>query len=128
MDKATVFSCRREVCFATPLEQGAAEALLRRFVACIGEKLACGGIILGHIKILAKIPGGEDFLFLSMTRADKVDAKRSAKGGFGETGLRGNVELTINVLVVGRSKKAIEAAVGDALFRLGEELSRTRTH
>lgn len=121
MDKATAFSCREEVLFPTPLDGAAAEAKLRQFVISIGAQLACGGIILGHIKILAKITEGEKFLFLSMTRLGEVDVKHSLEGGFGSIGRCSRMEVTINVLIIGRSIAEIEKAVGSAMGRLGLE-------
>jgi hypothetical protein len=120
LDKATVFSCRQEIVFATPLAEAAAETRLRRFLAEIGGQLAFGGIILGHIKLAAKIPGGDNFLFLSMTRADEVDARHSAKGGL-DGGLLAGVELTLNALVVGRGRQEIGEIVSIAMGKLCQE-------
>lgn len=119
MAKATVFSCRREISFPAAFNAVDAENRLRQFVARIGGQLASGGIIPGHIKVLAKVPGKEnDFLFLSMTRLGEVDLKRSSQGGLDSIGLISGIELTINVLIIKRSKTEIEEAIFFALNRL----------
>lgn len=118
---ATVFSqvqrIELESCSTTvECEQG-----LRRFVEMLGKALSHKGIILGHIKVLVKLPAFDDehFLVLSLTRLDSVDITPSEhwreRGGVSLCSL----ELHINVLVFGYTLHQVEAAVHNSLLILG---------
>lgn len=62
--EATIYSQSRYLIFRNNISTLEAERLLRVFVLSIGEELAYNGVILGHIKILAKLLSQIQFLRL----------------------------------------------------------------
>ncbi len=117
MSDATVFSQSRQIAFSTPAAMVDLERLLKEFLLGVGEALSYNGIILGHIKVMAKIPAGGELLFLSLTRLDQVDSKASPAWNRAEDAGVDSLELTINVLVFGYSRKTVETVVNTALQR-----------
>ncbi len=115
MSDATVFSQSRKIAFVKPATMVDLEKLLKEFLLGVGEALSYNGIILGHIKMMAKVPAGGEFLFLSLTRLDQVDIKASSAWGQAEDAGVDSLELTINVLLFGYSKNTVETVVNTAL-------------
>ena len=118
--EATVFSRNQRLVFMEPLTPPAAESLLREFIAAIGRALSRNEVILGHIKVLAKLTGStpEQFLFLSHTRLTQVDVTPSKYWPDGDAGVR-NLDLCVNVLVFGYTMGEVEKVVMAALQALG---------
>lgn len=118
---ATVFSqvqrIELESCF-TAVE---CEQRLRHFIELLGKALSHNGIILGHIKVLAKLPAFDDehFLVLSLTRLDSVDITQSKRWRESGNVSLLSLELHINVLVFGYTLQQVEAAVHSNLLTLG---------
>ncbi|MDR7868519.1 MAG: hypothetical protein RIN56_17110 [Sporomusaceae bacterium] len=111
MSDATVFSQARQITFVRPVTMTDIERLLNEFLLGVGEKLSYNGIILGHIKVMAKRPTGDEFLFLSLTRLDQVDSKASPAWSQSADAGVDCLELTINVLLFGYSRSTVEKAV-----------------
>ncbi|MGL5512918.1 MAG: hypothetical protein ACRDBM_06720 [Sporomusa sp.] len=119
--EATVFSQVRRIeleSFSTAVE---CEQRLRHFVELLGKALSHNGIILGHIKVLAKLPAFDDehFLVLSLTRLDSVDITLSEHWREGDGVNLRSLELHINVLVFGYTLHQVEAAIHSGLLTLG---------
>ncbi|MDT8902576.1 hypothetical protein [Anaeroselena agilis] len=115
MSDAVVFSKTRQVVFAEPLTRRGLEGALIGFLIALGEPLSYEGIILGHIKLLARLPASEAFLFLSLTRLDQVDIKGSPDWEQIDDGGVGSIDLAINILIFGYSRSTVEKAVDDAV-------------
>lgn len=118
MSEATVFSQVRSLSFAAPLTRIRTEQLLEKFSAALGQPLSSRGIVPGHIKVLAELPASEEFLFLSVTRTDRVDVKRSADWSNAPTSEIAGLRLNINVLVFGFSLGTVEQVVDTAYGEL----------
>ena len=119
---ATIFSKAHSISFDKPVTKLNVEKLVKQLIQDIGRPLAHNGIIVGHIKILAKVPN-EEFLFLSLTRLDRLDVKSSSQWQTGLSSEFDSVNLDINVLVFGHSKKAVEKIVNDSLAILHRDSS-----
>lgn len=119
MSDATVFSRSRQFVFEKPVTRTEVEGLLKKMLHAIGEQLSYNAVILGHIKVLARLSTGDDYLFLSLTRLDRVDVKASSSWSRLECEVIDNIELAINVLVVGYSSGTVGKAVDAALTRSG---------
>lgn len=111
---ATVVSKTYSISLDKPVTKLHVEKLVKTLIQDIGRPLAHNGIIVGHIKVLAKVPG-EEFLFLSLTRLDRLDVKSSSEWQSGLASEYNSVTLDINVLVFGHSKKAVEEIVNGSL-------------
>ncbi|TWH52072.1 hypothetical protein [Sporomusa sp. KB1] len=111
---ATVFSKTHTISFDKPVTKLNVEKLVKQLIQDLGRPLAHNGIIVGHIKVLAKVTN-EEFLFLSLTRLDHLDVKSSAEWQTGLSSEFNSVSLDINVLVFGHSKKTVEEIVNDSL-------------
>ncbi|CQR75145.1 hypothetical protein SOV_36490 [Sporomusa ovata DSM 2662] len=119
---ATVFSKTHSISFDKPVTKLHVEKLVKQLIQDIGKPLAHNGIIVGHIKVLANVPG-EEFLFLSLTRLDRLDVKSSSEWQSGLSSEFTSVTLDINVLVFGHSKKAVEEIVNESLAILRRDSS-----
>lgn len=122
--EATVFSQSRCILFKQTITTLEAEQLLREFITSLGRDLAYNGVILGHIKVLARLwqPAAEPFFFLSLTRLDWVDITPSefwAKQGCVSLD---HLELDVNVLVFGYTMSQVEKVINNALRDLGNVL------
>ncbi|QDR81636.1 hypothetical protein [Sporomusa termitida] len=119
--EATVFSRNQRIIFAEPLTTPAAESLLQEFIGAIGRALSRNEVILGHIKVLAKLSDSvpEQFLFLSHTRLTQVDITPSKYWPNDEEAGVSNMELCVNVLVFGYTMNQVEQVVAEALHELG---------
>lgn len=117
-NNATVFSQVRPVIFAEAITRGGVEELLKKFMSAVGSPLSHNGVILGHIKVSARLATRNDFLFLSLTRLDKVDVKASPQWSSTDCGRIDHLELDINVLIFGYSISKVETAVDTALQEL----------
>ncbi len=118
---ATVFSQRYQIFFEKSMTIMQTESVLREFVVSIGRALACNEIILGHVKILARLPEPalDNFIFLSLTRLDQVDQTPSEYwANIGGVTLDCLV-LHVNVLVFGHTLSQVEEQVVVALKKLG---------
>jgi hypothetical protein len=126
--EATVFSQSRHIIFKEEIDILEAEQLMRELITSIGKELSYNEVILGHIKILAKLlqPVAEHFLFLSLTRLDQVDIVPSeCWPKEGDISLD-RLELYVNVLVFGHTMCKVEKVVNDALKGLGGSVYRMR--
>jgi hypothetical protein len=97
------------------------ENLLREFMLSIGRTLSRYGIILGHIKLLAKLSelAVDHYLFLSLTTLDNVNVIPS-RCWHNVNGVSiGCIELDVNVLVFGYTINEVEVQVDGALKKLG---------
>lgn len=119
--EATVFSRNQRIILAEPLTALAAESLLREFIGAIGRALSRNEVILGHIKVLAKLSDSapEQFLFLSHTRLTQVDVTPSKHWPEREEADVSHLELCVNVLVFGYTLSEVEKVVAAALAELG---------
>ncbi|WP_371371741.1 hypothetical protein [Sporomusa aerivorans] len=114
---ATVFSKWYDVSLGKIMTTTQTEELLRESIAFIGRALAYNGIILGHIKILARLPEPviDRYLFLSLTRLEQIDITPSKYwskvSGIGLT----HIELHVNVLIFGYTFSEVEAVITEAL-------------
>lgn len=115
MSDATVFSRSQQLVFEMPVTRIDAENLLQKMLYAIGEQLSYNKIILGHIKVLARVSTEDDYLFLSITRLDCVDVKPSPNWLRASTSTINGMELDINVLVFGYSLSTVEKVVNAAL-------------
>lgn len=115
MSNATVFSQSRCIIFEEPVTRIEVEGLLKKFMSAVGTPLSYNGVILGHIKVLARITTKTDFLFLSLTRLDHVDSKASPEWSSMDCSKIYNMELDINVLVFGHSISMVEKVVDTSL-------------
>lgn len=111
---ASIFSKTHHIIFEQPVSKLLVEQLASRLIQDIGRPLSYNGIIVGHIKILVKL-SEEEFLFLSLTKLEQVDIKPSSQWKSEVATEFNSVNLDINVLVFGYSKKVIEEIVTDAL-------------
>jgi hypothetical protein len=111
---ATIFSKTYHLVLEKPVTKPVIEKLAKRLIQDIGRPLSNNGIIVGHIKILAKV-SEKEFLFLSLTKLDRVDVKSSSQWETEVSGELNSVNLDINVLVFGHSKKVIEEVVNGSL-------------
>lgn len=111
---ATVFSKTHHVIFEKTVTKPTIEKLVKRLIQDIGRPLSYNGIIVGHIKILAKF-SEEEFQFLSLTKLDRVDVKSSSQWETECSGEFNSIDLDINVLVFGHSKRVIEEVVNGSL-------------
>ncbi len=111
---ATVFSKTNHVIFEKPVTKPIIEKLVKRLIQDIGRPLSYNGIIVGHIKILGKV-SEEEFQFLSLTKLDRVDVKSSSQWETEISGEFNSIDLDINVLVFGHSKRVIEEVVNGSL-------------
>lgn len=119
---ATVFSKTHSISFDKPVTKLNIEKFVKQLIQDIGKPLAHNGIIVGHIKVLAKVPS-EEFLFLSLTRLDQLDIKSSSEWQSSLSSEFNSVILDINVLVFGHSKKTVEEIVNDSLAILRRDSS-----
>ncbi|MBP2652709.1 MAG: hypothetical protein H6Q73_278 [Firmicutes bacterium] len=122
MNKAAVFSQSIPVSVARPIKRSDVEAVLKKFLLSIGQPLSNNGVILGHIKLLAKLAASEDYIFLSLTRMDRVDVKTMSEDAVVDAGsLIRELVLELNVLVFGHSKEAVmkvvQKSLADAEFK-----------
>jgi len=115
LSDATVFSQTRRVVFAKPVSGIGLEKVLRDFLGALGEPLSYNGVILGHIKVMVRIPASEDLFFLSLTKLDRVDIKTSPTYSRTDDNNIDSIELTINVLLFGYSRSTVEKTIGAAL-------------
>lgn len=118
MSDATVYSRCRQVIFDKPLARAELEGLLQQFMNGLGEPLAYNGVILGHIKALARLPEANQYLFLSLTRLDQVDRRASPEWDSRQSPI-GRMELAVNALVFGHSSAAVEKVVEESLQKTG---------
>lgn len=120
-DDAAIFSRHYRILFEKPMTTAQAEELLRECIMTIGRGVACNNIILGHIKILARLSklAVEHFLFLSLTRLEQVDVIPSNCWRNVSGIVLDSLELEVNVLVFGHALGEVEAKVGEALGQLG---------
>jgi hypothetical protein len=120
LNDATVFSQVQRINFNKLIARSEAEQVLQNFLIAIGEPLSYNGVILGHIKMLAKATSENDFLFLSLTHLDQVDVKPSPSwaGGSGASELISLIELTINVLVFNYGRATVAKIVTAATEQL----------
>ncbi|WP_425058059.1 hypothetical protein SCACP_27040 [Sporomusa carbonis] len=114
MNDATIFSKYYQVVFNEPATKTEIEAILKKILDLIGRPLSRNGIILGHIKLLAKLNSEEEFLFLSLTRLDRIDVKASAQWSCADTRGIDSIRLNVNVLVFGHSMSDIVEVVNKA--------------
>jgi len=114
---ATVFSKSYHISFEKPVDKSNIEKLVIQLIQDIGRPLAHNGIIVGHIKVLAKV-SDEDFQFLSLTRLDRVDVKSSSQWQTELSGEFNSINLDINVLVFGYKREVIEEIVNGSLVVL----------
>lgn len=111
---ATVFSKTYTISLDREITKPDLESMVKRLVLDVGGPLSHKGIIVGHIKVLAKLPDGE-FIFVSLTRLDRVDVRASAQWPIAaERGLA-RFDLDVNVLVFGYDEAVIAKAVDAAL-------------
>ncbi|EGO62998.1 hypothetical protein [Acetonema longum] len=115
---ATVFSRSRQVVFDKPIAKAELEELLQQIMNRMGEPLAYNGVILGHIKALARLPEENQYLFLSVTRLDQVDRKVSPEWSRRQ-GPIDRMELAVNALVFGHSSSEVEKIVEESLKKAG---------
>lgn len=118
MSDATVFSQSRSIVFEKPVTRIEVEGLLKNFMSVVGTPLSYNGVILGHIKVLARLTTKEDFLFFSLTRLNHVDVKASPEWSPTDCSTICNMELDINVLVFGHSINMVEKVVDTSLQEL----------
>lgn len=115
---ATVFSRIYRGNFKKPVTLQESEKYLKKFVTLIGNELSCNGIILGHIKLLAKIPskqvGEESFIFLSLTRLECIDIIPAIEWESNRGNLLEELELHLNILVFGYSQQLVQRTVNKA--------------
>ena len=111
---ATIFSRTYMLSFTEKLGKPAIEAAVKQLISNIGAPLAHNNIIVGHIKLLAKL-SDEEFLFLSLTRLDHVDIKTSALWQTNLPAETAELQLDVNVLMFGYGRKVIEETVRAAL-------------
>lgn len=119
MSDATVFSRSRQLVFEKSVTRTEVEGLLKKMLHSIGEQLSYNAVILGHIKVLARLSTGDDYLFLSLTRLDRVDVTASSDWLRLECDVIDNIELAINVLVFGYSSSTVGKVVDAALTSSG---------
>ncbi len=117
MDDAVVFSKKYCLEFPGSADKAAIEQLAVKLIQAIGQPLAHNGIIVGHIKVLAKWPD-EVFIFLSLTRLAQVDVKRSAQWTDRLAAGENSLQLDINVLLFGHTYAEIETVVLSSLAQL----------
>lgn len=127
MSDATVFSQVQRIEFNRPISKLEVEQLLKKFLVGIGEPLAYNGVILGHIKMLARTTIENDFLFLSLTRLNQVDVKPSPNWGSMGDEPSVAMELTINVLVFNYSRSIVKKVVAMATEQLAS-VSRVKVN
>lgn len=114
---ATVFSKNYPIAFDREITKPAVERVISRLVMDIGSPLSHNGIIVGHIKVLAKL-SADEFIFVSLTRLDRVDVRFSAKWPVAaELGFT-RFDLDVNVLIFGHTEAAIAQVVDAALATL----------
>lgn len=120
MSDVTVFSQNYRIVFKKSLTIREEEDLLQNFVASVGKALAYNEIILGHIKVLAKLPepAAEHFLVLSLTRLDRVDVTSSGSRCNAGMVIPGSLELSVNVLVFGHTLSKVKKVVNEAIGNL----------
>jgi hypothetical protein len=111
---AVVFSKTYHLEFEKAVTKPILERLTTELIQDIGRPLSHNGIIVGHIKVLAKL-SDEEFLFISLTRLDQVDQKMSAHWPDGLADEYSRIKLDINVLIFGHRKKVIEDVVEGSL-------------
>ncbi|HWR45737.1 hypothetical protein [Sporomusa sp.] len=126
---ATVFSQNHRIVFEKSLTTLEVEGLLQDFIASIGRALSRNEVILGHIKVLAKLSESapEQFLFLSHTSLTRVDITPSKCWPNGEEVSLNSLELCVNVLVFGYTMSEVVKVVTEALDDLGGCVYRTRS-
>lgn len=120
-NEATIFSRHYCVFFEKSITTLQMENLLREFMLSIGRTLSRYGIILGHIKLLAKLSelAVDHYLFLSLTTLDNVNVIPSKCWHNVNDVTIGCIELDLNVLVFGYTINEIEVQVDGALKKLG---------
>lgn len=114
LDGAVVFSRKYHIALLKSLSKQMIENLGRSLIQDLGRPLSHNGIIVGHIKVLAKV-ADEEFLFLSLTRLDQVDCKVSSHWPEELVSEWNAIDLDINVLVFGYDSKTIEKVVENSL-------------
>ncbi|SMC32041.1 hypothetical protein [Sporomusa malonica] len=119
--EATVYSQSRYIIFRNNITTLEAERLLRELVMSIGRELAYNEVILGHIKVLAKLlqPVAEHFLFLSLTRLDQIDVVPSECWPKEGDVIIDRLKVYVNVLVFGHTMSKVEEVVNNALKSSG---------
>ena len=115
MNEPTIFSHKRCATFEIPLSRAEAEERLKEFVKAIARPLLYDTVVLGHIKVVARIPGETDFLFLSLTSSDRVDIKTSPSWLSADARFISGMEIKINVLVFGYSMTTVTEVVEKSL-------------
>lgn len=120
-NEATIFSRHYCVFFEKSITSLQMENLLREFMLSIGRTLSRYGIILGHIKLLAKLSelAADHYLFLSLTTLDNVNVIPSRCWPNVNGVSIGCIELDVNVLVFGYTINEVEVQVDGALKKLG---------
>ncbi len=114
---ATVFSKNYTISFDREITKPAVERVVSRLVMDIGSPLSHNGIIVGHIKVLAKL-SADEFIFVSLTRLDRVDVRFSAKWPVAAERGFARFDLDVNVLIFGYNEAAITQVVDAALATL----------
>ncbi len=110
---ATIFSKFYPIIFNNAVRKANLEPMLKNLLLSIGVPLSHNGVIVGHLKLVAEI-SKEEFLFLSLTRLDRVDVTASTSWtGQGDDII--GMDLKINVLVFGFNKNYIAEVVAAAL-------------
>ena len=113
---ATVFSKFYPIVLKRAVSKKELEEMLKNLIQSIGKPLAHNGVIIGHIKLIAGL-SDKGFLFLSLTRLDRVDITPLS-----EWNCEGNevisLDLTINVLIFGHSKGVINEVVNASIAEL----------
>ena len=118
MAKAVIFSKVYRAEFSAALSKLQAEKILVDFLNSVAEPLAHNQIILGHLKMVAKVPETQEFLFLSLTRLDQTDVKKSNDWTCSEANEIRLMDIDLNVLVFKHSRVKVEMVVQSALRKL----------
>lgn len=123
LSDAVIYSKKYAINFKQDLSKVNIEVLFKQLFEQISRPLSHNGIILGHIKLIVSI-SKEEFMFLSVTRLDSVDAKFSSQWQRDSSVTASNINLDINVLIYGYKREMIEQKLEDALSNCIATLSR----
>jgi hypothetical protein len=117
---ALVYSKTHHIVFGKAVTKPGIEKLVKQLIQDIGRPLSHNGIIVGHIKVLAKLPD-EEFIFVSLTRLDRVDVRFSTQWATDLVNEFNSINLDINVLIFGYNDAVIAEAVDGSLAALRKE-------
>ena len=122
MREPTVFSQTRSIKFDSPVARNVVEEHLKTSLANIGTQLAFENVIIGHIKLVCRLPEEGGVLFMSLTMLDQVDVQAlpgwQHADGFGII----NMEIVINVLIFGHSLDGVKKTVDSSFELLLQEI------